>query len=677
MHTGRKERKNLRRLMWAGASLLVICGLVVSYSVLGRYAVQGAIRANGFPQARVADLSLSPRGIFIDHIDLDGNDFSTVDGVDVRIGWGTPPALSVKSLSLMAEMDEQGHFRMAGWDATMPQDETTSGGLPFGSVHLEGVSLDLDTPQGDFRIDGKLHIAQDELDKHQTIAVSLWTKQNQLSFSIDGKGVLYPDGRRDLSFELMDGRVDFDAAHISRLSGWIKDKKDNAAAPSVVTAGFSAGSVKTLNALLQNVELGFDSTRAEPLSFRTSPAGHPDITIAGRWNKTPPEQFELMIESKKGDEILDLFSETPDQDARAWMAQLSPLTIQLALPVTIFEAEKKQAAWAILAGDGNLKLGGTAELDAAKKSLLLDLAPATMGAAQVGKILPLKERYALDLAGGTIGLSGKIDMDFGGGEGKSEGLSVKGPLSIEAKDISGDWNGFLLKSLGGKVGLTALSPWAIGAPAEFTAILDNEQEEVARGRWTIAGNGATGLAVSNAVFDLAGGSVTASPFVVKPQTGEISTDLAFEKVDLGALAALAHNEALTAQGVLSGKIPVKVKDGEISFAAGKIESTGDGYFKYAPGEFPASLQGDDPRMKTVREALSDFRFSVLSFDMDGPMNGKMTTKLKASGTSPLFGDRPIELNLNLEGDIGKALQQLLQAGDLGSTLRSAQGDKKK
>ena len=79
------------------------------------------------------------------------------------------------------------------------------------------------------------------------------------------------------------------------------------------------------------------------------------------------------------------------------------------------------------------------------------------------------------------------------------------------------------------------------------------------------------------------------------------------------------------------------------------------------------------RMDTLRKTLSNFHFTQITMDMSGPFSGKMTTRLKAEGKSPAFGDRPVKLNLNLDGDLGRVITQTLQAGDIGSTIRSKAG----
>ena len=81
-------------------------------------------------------------------------------------------------------------------------------------------------------------------------------------------------------------------------------------------------------------------------------------------------------------------------------------------------------------------------------------------------------------------------------------------------------------------------------------------------------------------------------------------------------------------------------------------------------------------METVRRALSDFRYSSLEISIGGELNGDLKTSLKATGHNPVFGERPINLNINLEGALMPALQQALQPGRIASTIeKSITGDR--
>ncbi len=655
---------------------LVVTGLLLSSGYGARYLIQNEIRNNGFPQASVQNISLTPVGLYIDHISLDGNDFSTVDEINATfnwvdlIGYRKIGSISVKNISLMGEIDNNGQFKLAGWDATLPVGASDSALLPVGTLFLQGVDLDLDTPQGNFRIQGKLHV-EDAKDQTQSINLSLWSEQKQLSFNLDGHGTLGDKGEQNFSLDILEGRGEFSGFQTSRLSGQINLLKKSAAEPRQISGQITAGSIKTLNALLQNVAIIFDTNKTEPLFFKTSPAGHPDISVVGRWNRKPPEQFELSISSPDAAALYGLMDENPDPSVTEWVKKISPLTVQLALPITIFDQPVKQAAWAILAGKAHTRLRGTAALVPEKNAIDLDILDTNLKAAEIADLLPLDEKYDLRLTDGDIKTSGSLLITTNEGH-----LDISGPLNIEINKIQGDRDGVLFRDLSGSLTIDKLYPWSINGKSKFSLTPYNDQTDIAKGSVMVSGNQKDGLRLSDISFAMAGGSLSATAFTISPESLESTTTLHFDQIDIEKLSQLLGSSSLSAQGQLSGDLPVSFGSSGLTFKTGKLSSVKNGYFKYTPEQFPASLQGDDQRMQTVRQALSDFQFSALSLEMDGPMDGHMTTKLSASGTSPVLGNRPIELNLNLEGDLGRVLQQALQAGDLSSTLRSYKGDKK-
>jgi len=78
----------------------------------------------------------------------------------------------------------------------------------------------------------------------------------------------------------------------------------------------------------------------------------------------------------------------------------------------------------------------------------------------------------------------------------------------------------------------------------------------------------------------------------------------------------------------------------------------------------------------VRSALSDFRYDSIEVRIDGALNGDMKTSLKATGKNPLFENRPINLNINLEGALAPALEQALQPEKIAARIeKSVTGDK--
>lgn len=667
-------RGRLRKLLWISSGIaLVGGGLTGGFWYGAPHLIAQSLRHNGFPQASVEGVYLTPSGLYINHIALDGNDFSAIDQISVELSWidtllhGKVQSVTVKSIDLTGELDENNHFRLAGWDASSPSTESGSG-LPFDTLFIQGATLDLDTNEGNFQIKGKLHLGASDKDKKPALNFSVWSEQNQLAFTVNGSGHYQSSDQYDLSLELAEARADFDSASLSRVSGWINASKSSPSGKAVYSGQISAGKVKVLNTLLQDVNLVLDTSKAEPFFFKTSPAGFPNVSIAARWNSAPPEQIEITLDAANASDLYSMVTATPNPAAKAWIDPVQAVMLQLAIsPSALSSTAPKEAAWAVQAGSGAslVRTSGTARYDTDANRIDVKLLPSAISAANLSALLPLKNQLGVDLASGSLNPSGDLHIDL-----SSDPVRVTGPLSLSASGLSGVANSAAFKDANVSFVMPSVVPWAIQKGGRAQGTFLNDQGDLGVATVEFSGSDTSGLSVTSSRATLAGGSISASPFVIGGPSGKSDFKISLDSIDMGKLATLVNSSAFTAQGTLTGTIPVSMTQTGIVFKAGGLASQGEGRFTYSPDQFPSSLQGDDPRMQTVRDALKDFRFKALSLSMDGPMDGHMKTTLKASGTSPVFGDRPIELNLNLEGDLGKLIQNTLQVGDIASTLRS-------
>ena len=519
------------------------------------------IRQNGFPEARVKNFYVTPTGVMIDHISLDSNDFSTIDNINITLSWielikdRKIQSVHVKDISLTAELDEAGHFKIAGWDATFPKSNGTSSSLlPLQSVLLQGITVDLDTPQGDIRIEGKLSLDTPNATE-QNIQYAIWGQQHQLSFDTKGSGKLSANGDVSVTTTLNEGRLNIPNLELSRASGELTYTKTNDAKPPVVKGQLIAGKINTLGALLQNVTVNLDTTKAEALYFKTSPAGYKNITMTGRWVTEPDSHLEFILNSANAMDVVDVLAPEKHDDLLSWLKDANPLSVTLTAPIASLQNDQKSAAYQISLGTAK-----TARQLAASGNIIYDT--------EKGNALLALKKTNIGIAGGRIDVS---------------------PLSF-----SSDYTG----------------------------------------------------------------------------TPPISTLLKVTSVDMGKLAELADVKGLNAKGRLSGTLPVTYSTNGIVFGNGNLTSEGAGTFAYTPDEFPPSLQGDDPRMETVRKTLSDFRFAKFSVDMSGSVDDKMKTSISAEGSNPALGERPIKLNLNLDGDLGAVLKQTLQTVDFSDNIKS-------
>ena len=551
--------RQMKKKLLIASSIIALTGGIVFCS---GYAVAPVasylIRQNGFPDAKVSSVSLTPMGLMVDHISLDANDFSTADNINIGIDWlqfiktHHIQSISIKDISLTCELDEFNQLKIAGWNAQYPESKSQSSLIPVSSLLLEGITLDVETPNGNIRIQGKLSVDTTS-PTEQSLQYTVWGEQQQVSFDTSGSGKLNANGDISLSTTLNDGRINLPNVEISRASGWLDIRKPSSQPTPIYSGQLVAGKINTLGTLLQNVTVTLDTSKPESLFFKTSPAGYNDISITGRWLSQGKDQLELIITSLSSLDLIKLLSPEKAEEMESWFKNANPLSLNITAPSSILSDTKKNAQFELRLGD--------------KKS-----------------------NIALHSTGKAAYITNTASTNF----------------DIDATSLT-----------------------------------------------------------------IASGEVLLSPFSISSTfngTPPLSLSMELKNIDMSELAKLANIEGLKAQGILNGTILLTISDNGIAFDAGSIQSKGIGTFSYTPTSFPQSLQGDDERMATVRQALSDFHFTNLTADISGDMNGKMKTTFKAEGTSPTFGDRPIHLNLNLDGDLGGVIQQTLQTGSIGSKI---------
>ena len=633
------------------------------------------LHRHGFPDAHISNLSVIPSGIVIDHISLDGDDFSTIDGISIEGDWlvmaldNQINSLTVKDITLSAEIDESGHYSVSGWNAKLPSvDNGSSGLLPIKNILLQGVTIDAETPQGNIRAEGKLSLSTPAPDK-QVFQYTSWGQQKQLSYMLSGKGELSATGAWSTSTTIEDVRASIARADISRTSGYIDIAKNSPDEPLVTKGHIVAGRINYDKILLQNIDAQFDSAKADALTFTASPSGHSDVKFTATWKTQPTSLLSLNLTGKKISEIYELLpdnkKETIPPIAEEWLANISSFTMTASAPLGDWMAKNKSINLAATLFAGNTSITATPMLVYTKDKGIttLKFKQEKWDAAALNSVFSVQKNTDMRLTDGTIALSGDINFV------KDEPSA----LTLDLNDVSANLAGLDVKNIKGTFVFDNLSPISLAAPSQLNyALPDN----LGKGTLILSGQLDNGLKIDKFRMDIAGGTIDADGFTLSSDDKKpITTTLSFQSIQIEKLVALADIDGLQGEGAVSGKVPITVKGDSVTLGDALLENDAVGTFTYTPATYPTSLQGDDVRMETVRQSLKDFRFSKLSLSLHGPLSGKMVTTLKAEGTNPVFGDRPIVLNLNLEGDLAPLVKNMmggltLPTGEIHDRIRS-------
>lgn len=650
--------------------LLAVIAVVFFSNAFIKPLLELAIRQNGFPEAHIGSVDVTPNGLLLQDVSLDKDSFSIIEFAQIDASLTdfalkrTVKNIELKNIEITGEIDAQGQYIIAGWNASLASQgdsETTGSGILIEAIALNGLTLDFETPEGAIRIEGKLAL-QSSQDKTRDFQANLWGKQKQLAMNATATGKISPDGQWVTDIELLEGRIDMESVKATRAAGEINLRS----APGGIAyqGKLAAGGVRIKDIPFQDFEIAFDAAKQQILNFKTSPTGHDGIVISGHISNKMPLALDLTAEVQDMNDLASLLSlKKSDLD---WLSKTDPLQLSLNAPLSALSAPQMAVKWSLDAGNPPHTLSGTAIIDREAQTLSGTLAPTTFDAATLSRLLPLEEKFEVALSEGSLALDGTFLVNFA-----QTPLTVPGRLNIKAKNIGGIWQDYPFNGVSGDAALTQIYPWTLAKDQSLSIKTVGTGVNLTNGQLAYEGSQTAGLSVKKASFGMADGTISAAPFKWNFAGAQNSVTLEMKDVSLKNLVSTVSANGLSAEGLMEGTLPMNFSKDGIHFKNAVITSKDGGRFSYIPSVFPAALQGEDARMVTVREALSDFRYTNIEITADGALNGDLKTTFKASGKNPVFSDRMINLNINLEGALVPALQQALQPGRIADRIQKS------
>ncbi len=163
------------------------------------------------------------------------------------------------------------------------------------------------------------------------------------------------------------------------------------------------------------------------------------------------------------------------------------------------------------------------------------------------------------------------------------------------------------------------------------------------------------LKIVSAVVPWKGGKLFVEN-VSMPLSGDapVKFDVQVQKVSVDALIQAMTGNRVSAQGGVSGKIPLVIgADGSFMIGEGSLRADSPGTLT-VPTE---AIPGDNPQIDVVRQVLQNFHYKELTISVNNV--GKQTTlSITLNGSNPdAYNSRPVKLNVNLAGDVLCYIQQ--------------------
>lgn len=193
---------------------------------------------------------------------------------------------------------------------------------------------------------------------------------------------------------------------------------------------------------------------------------------------------------------------------------------------------------------------------------------------------------------------------------------------------------------------------------------------VSDGRMKFQITGPSSVAIERAELTSIGGRLWVDDIAITDGALPERVILNVDRLGLSDLAAQANVLGLRADGLLSGRIPIDLgQDGNVTIRDGLLEAQGKGLVSFVPPARAAAQAGEGAgqggRMDLVLDVLEDLRFDGMTMKIDGDARKDVNIRLRLQGRNPKIQEgRPVDLTVNLSGNLGEAIQAEFQNFDI-------------
>ncbi len=244
---------------------------------------------------------------------------------------------------------------------------------------------------------------------------------------------------------------------------------------------------------------------------------------------------------------------------------------------------------------------------------------------------------------GEIGLFARLEW----------GARTRQLAELTVSELSLVVAGVPVKGITGRIAFDSLVPPATLPGQQITIARIGGDFALERGRILFSLAGGRRLAVEDVRFAIAGGRLRTRPFRLDLARPATTVTVELEGLVLETLLRHAGLPGLSGDGVLDGRLLLRLSPETVTIEQGELAARGPGTLHYRP-ERPPPVS--DPRMAMLLEAIRNFHFTRLAVSVEGDLLDELRLTIGLAGSNPDFYEGyPVALNLSFEGPLGALL----------------------
>jgi len=252
---------------------------------------------------------------------------------------------------------------------------------------------------------------------------------------------------------------------------------------------------------------------------------------------------------------------------------------------------------------------------------------------------------------GQMSLSSQLQWD-------ASNLKSKG--SINLSDLSVATDTIAVKKINTDLSLSNLWPLATRKPQQIkisniSSGLDLKNPEIT---FSLKG---TSVLIHKFIAQFIGGNIQIDNVTLNPEKKQHALTLNLSHLNLERLFNLIELEGVTGTGQMTGKLPLILSKDDIIITDGILVSDKPGVLQFRSEKAKQALGGAGEQVDLLLRVLSNFHYKKLSLKINRQKSHNAVVNLHIEGNNPTVMDaRPFNLNINLEGNIDRLLETVLE-----------------
>ena len=300
------------------------------------------------------------------------------------------------------------------------------------------------------------------------------------------------------------------------------------------------------------------------------------------------------------------------------------------------------------------------DLAAQGGSLAAKIGPVVFGGEGIGPsdIAPL----ALPVTVRSGDVFADLAVPLGAATGPNEG-------SVLIRDLDLDFGDYRFDRINAAVSLDRAWPLHIAEGQDVAVGLLQAGVPLTNLRAVLAMPSAEDVDLSSLAMDFAGGRIEAEN-VRLSLSGESVLSFDVTGVNLTELATLSGLDGLSAEGLMSGTLPVSLTGNDAIVTNGILSARGPGTIRYKSAATTAAAGDGESGYGLALRALEDFRYDALTVTVNGSLSRSLDVGLQIKGHNPaVYDGYPIDFNLNLSGELANVIRGSLTGYRVPETIR--------